>query len=299
LFSSDALIFFENTREGEIMARYFDDIEDDREFRTRRDRFARERPWSYGHPYSGRRPESDEERRDFGQGRFGERAGYQNDEPRYNEYSDRYAREDYRRPMYEGRDRSWQSPSEEAYQPRTRYDERPTRSRLRVRDIMTRELAVATRDTTLREVAAMMKAEDTGVIPVVEFRANGGNGKNESDERRLNTSNYNQGKLLGLITDRDIVLRAVAEGKDCNATRAEEVMSTDVHAARPHERVVDVIRKMGDKQVRRIPVLNENGNLLGIVSMGDIALETEADRELADALEDISRQSSFWGKLFG
>ena len=95
------------------------------------------------------------------------------------------------------------------------------------------------------------------------------------------------------------MLRAIAEGKDCNATRAEEVMSTDVHSARPHERVVDVIRKMGDKQVRRIPVTNENGNLIGIVSMGDIAVETEADRELADALEDISRGSSFWGKLFG
>jgi len=56
---------------------------------------------------------------------------------------------------------------------------------------------------------------------------------------------------------------------------------------------------MGDKQVRRIPVTNENGNLIGIVSMGDIAVETEADRELADALEDISKGSSFWGKLFG
>src|SRR6185503_20895012 len=117
-------------------------------------------------------------------------------------------------------------------------------------------------------------------------------------EARHKTSNYSHGKLLGLITDRDIVLRAVGDGKDCNATRAEEVMSTDVHTARPHERVVEVIRKMGDKQVRRIPVTNENGNLLGIVSMGDVAVETEADSELADALEEISRGSSFWGRLF-
>ena len=167
---------------------------------------------------------------------------------------------------------------------------------------MTRNLAVATRDTNLHDVARMMKEEDTGVIPVVEFRSqggNGGNGKTETNETRLNTSNYSHGKLLGLITDRDIVLRAVAEHKDCDAIRAEEVMSTDVHTARPHERVVDVIRRMGDKQVRRIPITNENGNLLGIVSMGDVAVETEADRELADALEDISRESSFWGKLFG
>ncbi len=231
------------------MARHFDDFEDDREFRTRRDRLERERPWNYGHPYSGGRLESDYGQRDFGQGRFGERAGYQNDEPRYNEYVDRSARDDYRRPTYEGRDRSWRPHSEDmGYQPRARYDESVSRSRLRVRDIMTRELAVATRDTSLHDVAVMMKEEDTGVIPVVEFRP---------------------------------------------------VMSTDVHVARPHERVVDVIRKMGDKQVRRIPVANENGNLLGIVSMADIALETEADRELADSLEDISRESSFWHKLFG
>lgn len=282
------------------MARYSDDYEDDRESRTGRDRFARERPWNYSRPYSGGRLQNDYDQRDFGQGRFGERANYEHDEPRYNEYPERYAREDYARPAYEGRERSWRARSAEAaYQPRTRYEERTSRSRLRVRDIMTRELAVATRDTTLREVAAMMKEEDTGIIPVVEFRASGGNGKTEAEERRINTSNYNQGKLLGLITDRDLVLRAVAEGKDCNATRAEEVMSTDVHTARPHERIVDVIKKMGNKQVRRIPVVSESGNLLGIVSMGDIAVETEADRELADALEDISRESSFWGKLFG
>ncbi len=281
------------------MARYLSDFDDDRDFSTRRDRFGRERPWNYGHPYSGGRLENDNERRDFGQGRFGERADYERDEPRYGEYADRYAREDYRRPAYEGRSPRPRGRDEASYRPGYRYDERVSRSRLRVRDIMTRELAVATRDTTLRDVAMMMKEEDTGVIPVVEFRPNGGNRKSESNERRVNTSNYSQGKLLGLITDRDIVLRAVADGKDCNLTRAEEVMSTDVHTARPHERVVDVIQKMGDKQVRRIPVANENGTLLGIVSMGDIAVETEADRELADALEDISRESSFWSKLFG
>jgi CBS domain-containing protein len=286
------------------MARHFNDFDDDREPRNRPDRSTREQPWNYSRPYSGGRLENDYGQRDFGQGRFGERAGHETDEPRYNQYSDQYAREDYRRPSYEGRDRGleYRNPATE-YQPRSRYAE-AGRSRLRVRDIMTRNLAVATRDTSLHDVAMMMKEEDTGVIPVVELRANGGNGgnggngRNETGEVRHNTSNYSHGKLLGLITDRDIVLRAVAEGKDCNATRAEEVMSTDAHTARPHERVVEVIRKMGDKQVRRIPVTNENGNLLGIVSMGDIAVETEADSELADALEEISRGSSFWGRLF-
>ncbi|HEV2826866.1 MAG TPA: CBS domain-containing protein [Pyrinomonadaceae bacterium] len=285
------------------MARHFNDFDDDREPGPRRDRFAREQPWNYNRPYSGARLENDYGQRDFGQGRFRERAGYETDEPRYNQYSDQYAREEYRRPSYEGRDRGLGYRNADMdYQPRSRYGEAASRSRLRVRDIMTRNLAVATRDTSLHDVARMMKEEDTGVIPVVEFRTKGGNGGNggtEAHEARLNTSNYSHGKLVGLITDRDIVLRAVAEGKDCNANRAEEVMSTDVHTARPHERVVDVITRMGDKQVRRIPITNENGNLLGIVSMGDVAVETEADRELADALEDISRESSFWGRLFG
>ena len=75
-------------------------------------------------------------------------------------------------------------------------------------------------------------------------------------------------------------------------------MSTDIQTARPHERVVNVIRKMGDKQVRRMPVVGENGNLLGIVSMGDIAVETQADSELANALEEISQEPSFWGRIF-
>jgi CBS domain-containing protein len=145
----------------------------------------------------------------------------------------------------------------------------------------------------------MMREEDTGVIPVVDYGAANGDGRETRADHRLSGADYGRAKLLGLITDRDIVMRAVAEGKDCSSTRAEEVMTTDVYTARPHDRVVDVIRKMGDKQVRRIPVVSENGNLRGIISMADIAVETEADRELAEALEDISKESSFWGKIFG
>jgi len=104
---------------------------------------------------------------------------------------------------------------------------------------------------------------------------------------------------VGLITDRDIVVRAVADGKDCANTRAEDVMSVDVHTTRPNDRVVDVIRMMASKQVRRIPVVNENSYLLGMISMGDVALETHEDRELAEALEDISKSTSFWNRVFG
>ncbi len=268
------------------MARYRND--DDQELNARNDRFERERPWNYDDPYENReRSLNDHNRRDFGRGRFGERAAYESNEPRYNDYPRNYPQENLPR-AYEGRD----------YQTEPRYYDRTTRSRLRCRDIMTRDLAVATRDTTLREVAIMMREEDTGVIPVVDYGTGNGDGRAATDHRSSG-ADYGRAKLLGLITDRDIVMRAIAEGKDCSSSRAEEVMTTDVYTARPHDRVVDVIRKMGDKQVRRIPVVSENGNLRGIISMADIAVETEADRELAEALEDISKGSSFWGKIFG
>lgn len=283
------------------MARDRNDNYDERELDSRNERFRRERPWGSDDPYAGRSRSlaGDYRREEYGRGRFGERAEYDYDEPRYSEYSRRSREEDYREPY----ERSYEQRREPLlrrpfdYERPERPYEQPARSRLRCRDIMTRDLVVATRDTTLREVARMMKEEDTGVIPVVDYTATGGNGRNTADNSRTG-GNYNYGKLVGLITDRDIVIRATAEDKDCATIRAEEIMTTDVYSARPNDRVVDVIRKMGDKQVRRIPVVNENEILKGIISMRDIALETESDRELAQALEDISKESSFWGKLF-
>jgi CBS domain-containing protein len=182
-------------------------------------------------------------------------------------------------------------------------DERrgPTRSHVRCRDIMTRDVTVATRATTLGEVAKLMRDEDTGVIPVVELDDTSlleGNGKAQ-DAPRVNNRMRSNGKLVGLITDRDIIVRAVAEGKDVTVTRAEEIMTTDIHTAQPNDRVIDAVRKMGDKQVRRIPVVDRDGLLRGIISMADVALETNDDRELAEALEEISSGSSFWNRVFG
>jgi CBS domain-containing protein len=156
------------------------------------------------------------------------------------------------------------------------------------------------RGSTLQEVASMMRDEDTGVIPVVEPGDEPLNIQNAGDgsSRRMGNRMYSNGRLVGLITDRDIVVRAIADGRSV-ATRAEEIMTGDIHTARPNDRVIDVIRKMGDKQVRRIPVVDDNDNLVGIISMADVALETENDRELADALEEISSGSSFWSKIFG
>jgi CBS domain-containing protein len=267
------------------------DRNDDREYELDNEPSRRERPWGYDDPYAGRGRSlaGDYRRGEEGRGRFGERAEYEHDEPRYMNYPERERAGDYGRPSRESyREYPSRHPGE--------YGQR-SRSRLRCRDIMTRDLAVATRDTSLYEVALMMKEEDTGVIPVVEYQISAGNDKTSADTPRAN-GKFTYGKLVGLITDRDIVVRAVAESKDCAATRAEDIMTTDIYTARPNDRVVDVIRKMGDKQVRRIPVVGENEILRGMISMSDIAVETEADRELAEALEDISKESSFWDRVF-
>ena len=165
------------------------------------------------------------------------------------------------------------------------YPRRPrrgaSRSRLLCRDIMTREVVMAAPDARIAEISVLMRDEDTGIIPIVERQANA-----------------KDAKLLGVVTDRDIVVRVVAAGLDVNAARASEVMSAQLHTAQPGDRVIEVIRKMGEQQVRRIPVVDETGHLRGIISMADIALETEVDRELAEALEDISSGASFWKKLY-
>jgi CBS domain-containing protein len=270
-------------------------MDDERDYYAREERLRRENfGGAYDEPqYRPHRQFDTERRPDYNRGRFGERANYESDEPRYAENRGERLRDDWRRSsLYEGRDFS-------TARDRDRESYGPERSRLRCRDIMTRDLAVATRDTTLPEVALMMKQEDTGVIPVVEYDAQSGNGRTEVTERKYEGRNYTRGKLIGLITDRDIVVRAVADNKDCASVRAEDIMSVDIHTAKPNDRVVDVIRKMGDKQVRRIPVCNDNGYLTGMISMADIALETRQDHELSEAIEEISKGSSFWNRIFG
>jgi len=246
--------------------------------------------------------ERDTGRDDYGRGRYGERADYRYDERRYAGYD--AGRERGRRDAERDYDdRSWFEEARDYVGGRT--DERvrrgATRSHLRCRDIMTRDVTVATRDTTLQEVAAMMRDEDTGVIPVVDrVDQPAVAGDADLDESpKINNRLRSNGRLVGLITDRDIAIRALAEGRDARTTRAEEVMTTDIHSAHPNDRVIEVIRKMGDKQVRRIPVVDDQNNLRGIISMADVALETEDDRELADALEEISSGASFWSKIFG
>ncbi len=137
---------------------------------------------------------------------------------------------------------------------------------------MTKTVRTATSVMSVREVAVIMRDGDMGAVPIVD-----------------------NGKLIGIVTDRDIVVRVVAEGKSSD-TSISEAMTTELFTVRPDDFVFEAIRLMGDKQVRRVPVIDEKGELAGIIAMADVALETEDEREIAETLEEISSGASFWGK---
>ena len=145
-------------------------------------------------------------------------------------------------------------------------------ARRRCREIMTRNVKTANREMTLREVAALMRDGDMGAMPVVEG-----------------------GKLVGIVTDRDIVVRAIADGRDVS-TKIGDVMTAEVFSVRENDFVFEAIRLMGDKQVRRVPIINDAGELAGIIAMADVALETEDELEIAETLEEISSGTGFWNK---
>ena len=145
-------------------------------------------------------------------------------------------------------------------------------SRMRCSEIMTRSVKTAVSTMPLRDVAAMMRDGDMGAVPVVD-----------------------DGKLIGIVTDRDIVVRVVAEGKDANSP-ISAAMTTELFTVTPEDFVFEAIRLMGDKQVRRIPVVGPGGELAGIISMADVALEMEDEREIAETLEEISSGAAFWNK---
>ena len=140
------------------------------------------------------------------------------------------------------------------------------RSELRCSEIMTKNVTSCSPDSVIRDVADLMEDDNIGSIPVVE-----------------------NGRLIGIVTDRDIVCRVIADGLDTRTTKAREVMSEDIVTCTPDDSVHEAIRKMGEHQIRRIPVCDLNGRLRGIISLGDIALEAERDQDLANALEQISQ----------
>lgn len=134
---------------------------------------------------------------------------------------------------------------------------------MKVRDIMTTAVETAAPDSSLQEIARMMKVEDVGSIPIVD-----------GDE------------LAGIITDRDIVVRCIAAGKDPSDTAAQDILSGDLQTVEPDADVQQAARIMAEHRIRRLPVC-EDGNLVGMVSIGDIAVK-EGEDTAGEALEDIS-----------
>jgi CBS domain-containing protein len=135
---------------------------------------------------------------------------------------------------------------------------------MRIGNCMTRHVEIASPDQTLRDAARVMARIDAGVLPV---------GDND--------------RLVGMITDRDIAVRGIAEGLGPDA-KVRDVMSSDVKYCFEDEDVDHVLANMGDLQVRRLPVLNRDKRLVGIVSIGDLAVNGETE-EAGQALSGISQ----------
>lgn len=136
---------------------------------------------------------------------------------------------------------------------------------MRVAECMTRNVRVARPDETIREAAMIMGEIDAGALPVGD------------DER-----------LLGMLTDRDIAVRAVARGKGPD-TPVREVMSSEVKYCFDDEQIDDVIENMADIKVRRLAVLNREKRLVGIISLGDLAREDGRSTRTGVALNQISQ----------
>jgi predicted transcriptional regulator len=131
---------------------------------------------------------------------------------------------------------------------------------------MTRDPKTAQLDSTLEEIAALMKAEDVGAIPVID------------DDH----------ELVGIVTDRDIVIRCIADGKEASDTTVEDVLSEDLTTIEPNADVQEAARLMAEKQIRRLPVV-QDGDLIGMISIGDISVKHEDDEAAGETLQQISR----------
>jgi CBS domain-containing protein len=124
-----------------------------------------------------------------------------------------------------------------------------------VRELMTSDPCAIDADKSVAYAAKMMRDEDVGLAPIVE-----GN------------------RLIGTVTDRDVAIRVVAEGKDPESTKVTEIASTDLVTIDPQQDLDEALRLMARHQVRRLPVVEEDGRLVGIVAQADIARETDDER---------------------
>ncbi|HWJ12507.1 MAG TPA: CBS domain-containing protein [Gemmatimonadaceae bacterium] len=139
---------------------------------------------------------------------------------------------------------------------------------MKIQDIMTKDPSCVTADASVREAAQVMKREDVGIVPVVD----GQSGR----------------RLVGVVTDRDIAIRCIADGKDGTCS-VRDVMSTDdLATCRQHDDVENLMDAMRSEKVRRIPIVDERGSLVGIVSQADVLRKTSDTSLAGETVERIS-----------
>jgi len=139
---------------------------------------------------------------------------------------------------------------------------------MKIKDVMTTSVECVRPETTLQEAAAKMKSLNVGSLPVCEGD-----------------------RPIGIITDRDIVVRAIAEGRDPRTTRVPEAMTAEVVSVPETADVKEAARLMKDRQIRRIVVVDPNKRVVGIVSLGDIAVDAHDDKMSGDVLEKVSKDA--------
>lgn len=137
---------------------------------------------------------------------------------------------------------------------------------MKVKDIMTRDIAYINPDSKVIEAAQMMQKHNVGSIPVCDHSG-----------------------VVGIVTDRDIIVRNIAHGKDPKETPVRDVMTGQVITASPDMEVDEVAQMMASKQIRRVPVV-ENNMIVGMVALGDIATDRRFTMEASEALSEISKK---------
>jgi CBS domain-containing protein len=137
--------------------------------------------------------------------------------------------------------------------------------RTKVRELMTDRPRAVTPDTPVSEAAQLMESEDVGALPVLDGE-----------------------QLAGIVTDRDIVIRAVAREKDPKGMPVREVASKEVATIGPDDTLSDALKLMASAQVRRIPVVDEGNRLVGMLSQADVALEAK-EKDVGELVEEISK----------
>ena len=135
-------------------------------------------------------------------------------------------------------------------------------------DVMTDNPVYALPDDTVEKVAQLMKKEDIGPVPVVD------------DEQNK--------RLVGIVTDRDLALKVVAEGRDPQTTKVEEVMTRKLITCRPDDDVESAMKAMAQYQLRRIPVVDDANRLVGIISQADVATRVDEPEKTAEVVKEIS-----------